>query len=131
MYVQWNLSIADILYSGHLSIASTFSRTKLSPAMVKPLHFEPLHSGHLFRETMLSAIERFHWTASLFMLVFSFLFIQSTCSGGAMQTKNISRSNENGRGKYLTSTFYLSKNMKVGAAEAYYLKLWSEWVDIR
>ena len=45
--IQWNLSIPDILYSGHLSIADTFSRNQLSPAMVKPLYFEPLYSGHL------------------------------------------------------------------------------------
>ena len=36
-----------MLYSGHLSIADTFSRNQLSPAMVKPLYFEPLYSGHL------------------------------------------------------------------------------------
>ena len=40
--IQWNLSIADMLYSGHLSIADTFSRNRLSPATVKPLHFEPV-----------------------------------------------------------------------------------------
>ena len=37
-----------MLYSGHLSIAYTYSRNQLSPAMVKSLHFEPLCSGHLY-----------------------------------------------------------------------------------
>ena len=46
-WLQWNLSIADMLYSGHLSIADTFSRNQISPAMVKHLYFEPLYSGHL------------------------------------------------------------------------------------
>ena len=45
--IQWNLSIADMLYSGHLSIADTSLRNQLSPVMVKPLHIEPLYSGHL------------------------------------------------------------------------------------
>ena len=40
-------SIANMLYSGHLSIADTFSRNHLSEAKVKLLHFEPLYSGHL------------------------------------------------------------------------------------
>ena len=44
---QWNLSIADMLYSGHLSIADTSSRSQLFHATVKLLHFEPLSSGHL------------------------------------------------------------------------------------
>ena len=47
MHVQWNLSIADMLYSGHLSIADTFLRNQLSQATVKLLHFEPLYSGQL------------------------------------------------------------------------------------
>ena len=45
--IQWNLSIADMLYSGHLSIANTFYRNQLSQAMVKTLYFKPLYSGHL------------------------------------------------------------------------------------
>ena len=36
-----------MLYSGHLSIADTFSRNQLSQATVKLLYFEPLYSGHL------------------------------------------------------------------------------------
>ena len=44
--LQQNLSIADMLYSGHLFIADTFSRNYLSLAIVKPLYFEPLYSGH-------------------------------------------------------------------------------------
>ena len=39
MEVQWNLSIANMLYSRHLSVSF--------PAMVKLLCFEPLFSGHL------------------------------------------------------------------------------------
>ena len=47
MYIQWNLSIADMLYSGHLYIADTFSRNQLSQTTVKHFYFEPLYSGHL------------------------------------------------------------------------------------
>ena len=57
---QTNPSIADMLYSGHLSIADNFCRNQLSPAVVKSLYFEPLYSGHLSREPIVSAIERFH-----------------------------------------------------------------------
>ena len=42
-----NPSIADILYSGQLSIAETFFRNHLFHAAVKFLYFEPLYSGHL------------------------------------------------------------------------------------
>ena len=42
---QWNLSIANMLYSGHLSIADTLSRNQLTQATVKLLYFEPLYSG--------------------------------------------------------------------------------------
>ena len=59
-HIQWNLPRADMLYSGHLSIADTFSRNQLSQATVKLLYFGPLYSGHLFRKTKMSAIERFH-----------------------------------------------------------------------
>ena len=45
--VQWNLSIADMLYGGHLSIADTLSKNQFSLSMVKLLYFEPLYSGHL------------------------------------------------------------------------------------
>ena len=45
--IQWNLSIADMLYIRHLSIADTILRNQLYPAMLKPLYFEPLYSGHL------------------------------------------------------------------------------------
>ena len=37
-----------MLYSGHLSIADTFSRNQLAQATVKLLYFEPLYSVHLF-----------------------------------------------------------------------------------
>ena len=43
-----NLSIADMLYSAHLSVADTFSRNQSSQVMVKPLYFEALYSGHLY-----------------------------------------------------------------------------------
>ena len=46
--IQGNLSIADMLYSGHISIADTFSRNQLSQATVKLIYFEPIYSGHLF-----------------------------------------------------------------------------------
>ena len=45
--IQGNLSIADMLYSGHISIADTFSRNQLSQATVKLIYFEPIYSGHL------------------------------------------------------------------------------------
>ena len=45
--IQGNLSIADMLYSGHISIADTFSRNQLSQATVKLIYFGPLCSGHL------------------------------------------------------------------------------------
>ena len=47
IYIEWNLSKADMLYSGHLSIADTFSRNQSSQATVKLLYFGPLYSGHL------------------------------------------------------------------------------------
>ena len=47
MLIQWNLSIADILYSGHLSIADIFSRNQLSRSTVKLLYLKPLDSGHV------------------------------------------------------------------------------------
>ena len=46
-YLQWNLSTADMLYSGPISIADTFTRNQLFQATVKLLYFEPLYSGHL------------------------------------------------------------------------------------
>ena len=52
--MQWNLSIADMLYSGHLFTADTFSRDQLSQATVKFLYFEPLYSGHLSIADMFS-----------------------------------------------------------------------------
>ena len=45
--IQWNLSIADKLYRGHLTIADTYFRNQLCPVMVKPLYLEPLYSRHL------------------------------------------------------------------------------------
>ena len=42
--IQWNLSTADMLYSGHLSIADTLFKKQVSLAMVKPLYFELLYS---------------------------------------------------------------------------------------
>ena len=39
--------MVNMPYSGHLSIAHTFSRNHLFPAMVKALYLEPLYSGHL------------------------------------------------------------------------------------
>ena len=45
--IQWNLSISDMLYSGHLTIADTLFKNQFTLDMVKPLHFEPLYSRHL------------------------------------------------------------------------------------
>ena len=45
--IQWNLSIADMLYSGHISITDSFLRNQLSPVMVTLLYIEPLYSEHL------------------------------------------------------------------------------------
>ena len=57
--IQWNLSISDMLYSGHLSIADTSFENKLTTFYQN----SPLYSGHLFGESMVSAIERFHCTS--------------------------------------------------------------------
>ena len=38
--IQWNLSIADMLYSGHVSIADTFFRNQCSQATVKVLYLD-------------------------------------------------------------------------------------------
>ena len=46
-YLRWNLSIADILYSGHLSIKDTSYRNQLPHATVKLLYFESFCSGNL------------------------------------------------------------------------------------
>ena len=45
--IQGNLSIADMLYSGHIFIADTFSRNQVSQTTVKLIYFEPIYSGHL------------------------------------------------------------------------------------
>ena len=66
IHLQWNLSIAEMLYSRHLSIADTSSRNQLSQATVKLLYFEPLYSKHLsigdkFSENQLCPLfEKFH-----------------------------------------------------------------------
>ena len=39
--------MADMPYSGHLSIADTFFRNQFSQATVKVLYFGPLYSEHL------------------------------------------------------------------------------------
>ena len=58
--------IADMLYSGHISMADTFSRSQLVKATGKLLYFEPLYSGHLsiadtFSENQWCPLfERFH-----------------------------------------------------------------------
>ena len=66
--------------------------------------------------------------------VFSFVIIPIPCTGSAKLIKDISRSNNNGFGKYFTDEFYCNKYSKMGASEAYYSELlceWAEWVDIR
>ena len=71
--IQWNLSIADMLYSGHLSIAETFFRNHLYQATVKLLYFEPLYGEHLSITDTFSKnqwcplFERFHcfWKTKL------------------------------------------------------------------
>ena len=65
-----------------------------------------------------------------FLSIFTFVIIQSMCSDAAPSNQNISHSNESGRGNHSTGTFYSGKYSKVGAAEAYYLELLSEWRDI-
>ena len=54
----------------------------------------------------------------MYFVVFTFVIIQSTCSDAEPSNQNISHSNESGRGKYSTGTFYPGKHSKVGAAEA-------------
>ena len=46
-YQQWNLSTADMLYSGRITIVETFSGIQLFQVMVKLLYYESLCSGHL------------------------------------------------------------------------------------
>ena len=42
--IQWNLSVADMLYSGHLSISDTICKNQIDI-----FHWNwPLYSGHLF-----------------------------------------------------------------------------------
>ena len=47
--VQWNLFIADILYSGHLSTVDTFLRNGWNPC--ETLITKPLCSGHFIADT--------------------------------------------------------------------------------
>ena len=48
-YIQWNLSIADMLYSGHLVIADTFcsDRENLGQTLLK----NPLYCGQFIADT--------------------------------------------------------------------------------
>ena len=59
---------------------------------------------------------------SLFFVVFTFVIIQSMCSGGAKLIKNILRSNQNWRGKYSIGAFQRGKHLKVDTAAGYYLE---------
>ena len=64
--IQWNLSIADTLHSGHLSIADTSFRNQLSSVMVKPLDIEPHYSGHLsIADTFLRTNGVRYWEVSM------------------------------------------------------------------
>ena len=49
IYVQWNLSIADMLYSGQLSIADTFPKNGLNhgQSLIENLFVADRNSGHL------------------------------------------------------------------------------------
>ena len=61
--IQRNLFIADMLYSGHLYTADTYSEKTLQPTVVLSLQRKPLYSGdisHLFGEATVSVIERVH-----------------------------------------------------------------------
>ena len=60
---QWNLSIVEMLCSGHLSVADTIFGTPLSIFYWNlPLHADTSMCSHLFRGPMVSAIARFHWS---------------------------------------------------------------------
>ena len=52
--LHWNISIADMLYSGHFSVADTIFENQL-PIFYWHL---PLYNGHLFREKMVISIEK-------------------------------------------------------------------------
>ena len=70
--LQWNLSIADMLYSGHLSIADTFSWNQLSLALVKSSYFEPLYSRHLsIADTISENNGVRYWEVLLYLLMLS------------------------------------------------------------
>ena len=51
--LQWILSIVDMLYSGHLTIADTNFKNKVKLTMVISFENKPHCSGHLFIETPL------------------------------------------------------------------------------
>ena len=52
-YIHWHLSIVDMLYSGHLTIANTNFKNKVKPIMVISFENKPHCSGHLSIETPL------------------------------------------------------------------------------
>ena len=56
--MQWNLSIADTLYSGHLVIADTFSRNWTNHRQT--LIEKPLYSGHFYSGHLVIA-DTFFW----------------------------------------------------------------------
>ena len=50
MFIQSNLSIADMLYNGHQVVADIFLRNRPNHGqtlIAKPLYSGHLHSGHL------------------------------------------------------------------------------------
>ena len=58
LFIQWNLSIADTLYSGHLVIADTFSRNWTNHGQT--LIEKPLYSGHFYSGHLVIA-DTFFW----------------------------------------------------------------------
>ena len=55
--IQWSLSIADMLYSGHLSIADTFPKNEWNHD--QSLIEKPFYTGHHFWKPM--AVLYWHW----------------------------------------------------------------------
>ena len=65
--IQWNLSIADMLYSGHLSIADTSLGNQLSQVTVKLLYIE------IYRYIMIKVTENIYYYIKIGLVIFVFV----------------------------------------------------------
>ena len=66
LLILWNLSIADMLYNGHLHIADTSIKNKLKPTMVISQKHNTFYSRHLFLEPIMLAMEKFQRRQMIF-----------------------------------------------------------------